>query len=94
MTMAAFYLRRGEFPHVGSFNVTFVDWDWDEVGPETGVIAGHPRLDVSRSVPLSVRVRTWSNSYAVARWHRFCCIFLQTGGWLTADFAPLANFSK
>ena len=29
MTMAAFYLRRKEFPHAGSFNVTFGDWDAD-----------------------------------------------------------------
>jgi hypothetical protein len=27
-------------------------------GAETGVIAGHQRLNVSRSVPLSVRVHT------------------------------------
>jgi hypothetical protein len=38
----------------------------NKAGTETGGIAGHKRLAVSRSVPLSVRVRTCGVSYAVA----------------------------
>ena len=67
----------------------FVGWDKDKAGTETCVIAGHQRLDVSRSVPLSVRVRTWSIRYAVAVWHRICCFFTNRRliTWLTADSA-------
>jgi hypothetical protein len=53
----------------------FVDWDQDKAGTETGVTAGRQRLDVSRGVPLSVRVPTGSSRYAVAGWHRICCFF-------------------
>jgi hypothetical protein len=43
--------------------------DYDQAGADSGVIAGHQRWNVSRSLPLSVRARTCSSRCAVSGCH-------------------------